>query len=82
MFLSLLQIKRKLPKVNRDIYKQILENEEAETKRKDADNADVETTKKSKKKKGPNAEFIGDERFKRIFVDQVLPSSVNTFQLR
>lgn len=82
MFLSLLQIKKKLPKVNRHIYQQILENEEAETKRKDGDNADVETTKKSKKRKGPNAEFIGDERFKRIFMDQVLHLSVNTFQHR
>lgn len=73
-FLCLLQIKRRLPKVNRGIFKNLLENEEAETK-KDADDADIK--KKSKKRKGLNAEVLKDGRFDPLFKNTVLHPSVN-----
>lgn len=71
VFLStfLLQVKRKLPKVNRRLANQILEEEEAETEKKDED---VNKTKKaSKKKKGLNTEIFQDERFAKMFKNEV-----------
>ncbi|XP_017247710.1 uncharacterized protein LOC108218998 isoform X2 [Daucus carota subsp. sativus] len=62
---SRITIKRTLPKVNRGIYKRLLEDEEAEINRKDADDADIK--KKSKKKKGLPAEVMKDDRFGGIF---------------
>lgn len=71
MFLStfFLQVKRKLPKVNRRLANQILEEEEAETEKKEED---VSKTKKaSKKKKGLNSEIFKDERFANMFKNEV-----------
>lgn len=64
-----LQIRRKLPKVNRNLAARILENEEAENEEKDAD--ENETKKKSKKKKGLSAEILKDERFAELFTNKV-----------
>lgn len=72
--LPFLQIKRTLPKVNRGIYKRLLEDEEAEINRKDADDADIK--KKSKKKKGLPAEVMKDDRFGGIFKNPVLHASI------
>lgn len=72
VFLStfLLQVKRKLPKVNRRLANQILEEEEAETEKKDEE--DVNKTKKaSKKKKGLSSEIFQDERFANMFKNEV-----------
>ncbi|KAK4345633.1 hypothetical protein RND71_035809 [Anisodus tanguticus] len=58
-------IKRKLPKVNRSLVTQILENEEAENIKEDVDGVDARKT--SKKKKGLTSDIMKDERFKRMF---------------
>lgn len=61
-------VKRKLPKVNRRLANQILEEEEAETEKKEED---VSKTKKaSKKKKGLNSEIFKDERFANMFKNE------------
>lgn len=60
---SRITIKRKLPKVNRTLAARILENEEAEDEKKDADNA----KKTSKKKKGLSSDVLKDERFAAMF---------------
>lgn len=64
-----LQIRRKLPKVNRDLAARILETEEAETEKRDAD--DKEIKKASKKKKGLSSDVLEDERFTAMFSDKV-----------
>lgn len=77
----LLQMKRKLPKVNRRLANQILEDEEAEKEKKDEDTEkekkdDVNKTKKaSKKKKGFSSEIFQDERFSNMFKNEVWLSS-------
>ncbi|KAJ8570780.1 hypothetical protein K7X08_037752 [Anisodus acutangulus] len=58
-------IKRKLPKVNRSLVTQILENEEAENIKEDVDGVDAKKT--SKKKKGLTSDIMKDDRFKRMF---------------
>uniref|UniRef100_A0A9I9DI69 Nucleolar protein 10 n=1 Tax=Cucumis melo TaxID=3656 RepID=A0A9I9DI69_CUCME len=61
-------VKRKLPKVNRRLANQILEEEEAETEKKEED---INKTKKaSKKKKGLNSEIFQDERFANMFKNE------------
>jgi len=64
-----LQIKRRLPKVNRTLVEQLLENEEAENVKEDVD--DVDAKKTSKKKKGLTMDVLEDERFKRIIENKV-----------
>ncbi|XP_022158780.1 nucleolar protein 10 [Momordica charantia] len=69
-------MKRKLPKVNRRLANQILEDEEAEKEKKDEDTEkekkdDVNKTKKaSKKKKGFSSEIFQDERFSNMFKNE------------
>lgn len=67
---SSLQIKRKLPKVNRALASRLIEGEEVENEKRDAE--DDETKKTSKKKKGINMQDLEDERFKAIFTNKVL----------
>lgn len=64
-----MQIKRRLPKVNRTLVEQLLENEEAENVKEDVD--DVDAKKTSKKKKGLTMDVLEDERFKRIIENKV-----------
>lgn len=64
----LLQIKRKLPKVNRVLAARLLE-EEAENESKDEDGADAK--KKSKKKNRLSSEILKDERFAAMFENKV-----------
>lgn len=66
-----LQVRKKLPKVNRALAARLLESEEAENEKRDADD-DNETKKASKKKKGVSMQDLQDERFKAIFTDEVL----------
>lgn len=61
---SRITIKRRLPKVNRTLVEKILENEEADNLKEDADGVDAKKT--SKKKKGLTIDVLEDERFKRI----------------
>lgn len=68
--LFFLQIKRKLPKVNRVLAARLLENEEAETVNNDT--VDADTKKKLKKKKGLTSEVMKDERFEAMFKNEVL----------
>lgn len=67
-----MQLKRKLPKVNRGLAARILENAEAENECKDVD--DIETKKKSKKKKGLGSDVFKDERFAAMFENKVSQS--------
>lgn len=67
--LFFLQIKRKLPKVNRVLAARLLENEEAETVNNDT--VDADTKKKLKKKKGLTSEVMKDERFEAMFKNEV-----------
>ena len=64
-----MQIKRKLPKVNRALAAQLLEEEEELNENKGGDDADVQKT--SKKKKGLMSEVLKDERFTVIFENKV-----------
>jgi len=66
-----LQIKRKLPKVNRLLAARLLESEDAENEKREAVE-DVETKKASKKKKGLSMQDLEDDRFKAIFTNKVL----------
>ena len=65
-----LQIRKKLPKVNRTLAARLLESEEAENEKRDA--GDDENKKSSKKKKGLTMQDLQDERFKEIFTNKVL----------
>ena len=65
----ILQIKRKLPKVNRALAARLLEEEEELNENKGADDADVQKT--SKKKKGLTSEVLKDERFTAMFENKV-----------
>lgn len=65
-----LQVRKKLPKVNRALAARLLESEEVENEKRDGD--DDETKKASKKKKGLSMQDLQDERFKAIFTDEVL----------
>lgn len=65
-----LQVRRKLPKVNRTLAARLLESEEAENEKREAD--DGETKKTSKKKKTLSMQDLQDDRFKAIFTNQVL----------
>jgi len=62
-------LKRKLPKVNRNLAKKILEMEEVGND-KDAEPADAK--KSSKRKKEPIGDLMDDERFKELFTKEVL----------
>ncbi|XP_062111985.1 uncharacterized protein LOC133823328 [Humulus lupulus] len=57
--------KRKLPKVNRNLAKQIAENEEAENEKKDDDDKDIQ--KPSRKKKAIGSDIFKDDRFTKMF---------------
>lgn len=67
----LLQIKRKLPKVNRDLAARLLKDEDVENEKRDAAE-DEETKKASNKKKGLSMQDLQDERFKAIFTNEVI----------
>lgn len=69
-----MQTRRRLPKVNRDLAAKILENEEVENDKKDAN--ENETKKPSKKKKGFSSELFQDERFASLFKDKVSRSEI------
>ncbi|GMH01582.1 hypothetical protein Nepgr_003421 [Nepenthes gracilis] len=56
-------LRRKLPKVNRDLAARLMNNE-AENEMKDADQADK---KASKKRKGMSSEILKDPRFEEMF---------------
>ncbi|KAI3711914.1 hypothetical protein L1987_70463 [Smallanthus sonchifolius] len=58
-------IKKKLPKVNRGLAKRLLEDEELEVTKKEAEI--VDTKKPNKKKKGLTSEVLQDERFTSLF---------------
>ncbi|XP_075110236.1 uncharacterized protein LOC107828340 [Nicotiana tabacum] len=60
-------IKKKLPKINRTLAKELLENEEAENME-DVDGVDAK--KISKKKKGLTADILKDERFGGMFANK------------
>ena len=64
----ILQIKRKLPKVNRSLAARLLE-EEGLNANKGADDADVQKT--SKNKKGLTSEVLKDMRFTTMFENKV-----------
>jgi ribosome biogenesis protein ENP2 len=66
-----LQIKRKLPKVNRGLATRLLETEDTENEKRDAVEDD-KTKKKSAKKKGISMQDLEDDRFKAIFTNKVL----------
>lgn len=66
-----LQIKRKLPKVNRTLAARLLETEDTEYEKRD-DVEENETKKLSKKKKGLSMQDLEDDRFKDIFTNKVL----------
>lgn len=68
-FHFLLQIKRKLPKVNRTLAKSILDNEDAENETNVDDN---ETKKPAKKKKALASDILKDERFGKMFENEVI----------
>ena len=69
LFVFLLQIKRKLPKVNRVLAARLLEDEDVETEKKDDNGADAKKT--SKKKKGLSSDVLKDERFTEMFENKV-----------
>ncbi|KAL2476495.1 embryo sac development arrest 7 [Abeliophyllum distichum] len=68
---SRITIKRRLPKVNRNLAARLLEEEEAQTEKKDADGVDTQKTsdvkKTSKKKKGLTSDVLKDDRFTEMF---------------
>ncbi|XP_050232794.1 uncharacterized protein LOC126681311 [Mercurialis annua] len=65
---SRITIRRKLPKVNAKFAATILEKEETENEKKDAD---VDETKRpSKKKKGLGSEIFKDDRFGLLFANE------------
>lgn len=68
-----LQIKRKLPKVNRVLAARLLEDEEAEAEA-EVSNVDDSSTKKKtlKKRKVLGSELLKDERFAVMFENKVL----------
>lgn len=70
----MLQIKRRLPKVNRDLAAHILDNEKAEAEDEKKDTDGNETKKTSKKKKGLSSEVLKDERFAKMFEIKVWQS--------
>lgn len=68
------QLKRKLPKVNRDLAARLLKEQEAEDR--EGENADDENmTKKKKKNKGISSDILKDERFAILFENKVLLAS-------
>lgn len=76
VFLILLQLKKRLPKVNRNLAARLLEEEDAQTENMEADGVDTLKTsdvkKTSKKKKGLTSEVLKDERFTEMFENKVL----------
>lgn len=66
-----LQIKRKLPKVNRTLAARLFETEDIENEKRD-DVEENETKKSSKKKKGISMQDLEDDRFKDLFTNEVL----------
>lgn len=77
-FVIPLQIKKKLPKINRTLAKELLENEEAENME-DVDGVDAK--KISKKKKGLTADILKDERFGGMFANKVYKVFTMTYAL-
>lgn len=75
---SRITIRRKLPKVNRDLAARILETEEAENEKRDAD--DKEIKKASKKKKGLSSDVLEDERFTAMFSDKNFEIDEESFE--
>lgn len=67
-----MQVRKKLPKVNRALAARLLETEEAENEKRDGDVDDGEAKKASKKKKGLSMQDLQDDRFKAIFTNEVL----------
>ncbi|KAL8223572.1 hypothetical protein R6Q57_019047 [Mikania cordata] len=74
------QLKKKLPKVNRDLAKRLLEDEELEATKKETDV--VDTKKPNKKKKGLTSEVLQDERFKSLFSNEDFEVDENSLEYR
>ncbi|PHU05243.1 hypothetical protein BC332_26065 [Capsicum chinense] len=72
--------KRKLPKVNRGLYGELLENEEAENLKENVDGIDAKKT--SKKKRGLTIDNLKDERFKRIIENEDFEIDENSHEYR
>ncbi|XP_047316243.1 nucleolar protein 10 [Impatiens glandulifera] len=64
---SRITIKRKLPKVNRDLYSRLHENDEPVEENKDVDGTNTDVKRSSKKRKGLNSDIVKDDRFNSIF---------------
>lgn len=70
-----MQIKRKLPKVNRTLASRLLEEDENHDDQKGTDSTDnlnVPDKKTSKKKKSLTSEVLKDERFAPMFQNKVI----------
>ncbi|GAV56912.1 NUC153 domain-containing protein [Cephalotus follicularis] len=65
---SRITLKKKLPKVNRNLAITLLEDEAAENENKDGE--DNDRKKKSKKRKGLSSVVLKDERFKDLFSNE------------
>lgn len=76
--LTFLQIKKKLPKVNRTLAARIFEEEEEQNENKGTDDGTVppksSDDKKTKKKKGLTSDVFKDERFTAMFENKVTRS--------
>lgn len=72
-----LQIKKKLPKVNRLLAARLLEKQEEEEAEKKLDDADMKK-KTSKKNKGLSSEILRDERFAAMFENKVQPTTFSS----
>lgn len=66
-----LQIKTKLPKVNRRLAAQLHEDEIAENEKREVEDADA-SKKSKKKKKGLTTEIMKDDRFAAMFENKVI----------
>ncbi|GAB2227918.1 hypothetical protein Droror1_Dr00009747 [Drosera rotundifolia] len=68
MYQSRITLRRKLPKVNKVLAAQLLENQEAVNEKQDSDIA--ADKKPSKKKKGLSSDILEDSRFADMFKDE------------
>lgn len=66
---SRITVKRKLPKVNRDLANRIFNNEEVEEEMKNVDDSQMKK-KSSKKNKGLTSDILKDDRFKAMFENE------------
>lgn len=73
----MLQIQKRLPKVNRLLAARLHQEEEEEEEMANTD--DIGAKKKSKKNKGLNTEILRDTRFAAIFEDKVQPNNWKHF---